>query len=231
MLKATLKYTLIVITFLTLIYAAYIGRPVFISLLATLQTLPALQLICCFSLIYILSNLFLVPIGLPLNLFAGVTWGIVGGGLIVNVLATFVAALSFLIARRFRPIWLDRFLAKKTFLNTLKNTINQYDWQFISMARINPVIPFSVSNYLFGLIPELSFKHYITATVLANLLPCFIFAAIGTMINSFYIEKGSQIHYIILETSIVLLLISILVTIKFVLPNKHNKYSLNKEII
>jgi uncharacterized membrane protein YdjX (TVP38/TMEM64 family) len=227
--KTVIKFLFAFGILILLLFAAYSNQSLFIKALAALQTLAEPQLLICFCLLYIFCNLLLLPIGLPLNLFAGLTWGTLAGGTIVNLLATFVAAISFLLARNFRHHFLDNFLARKSFFRSLKETINRYDWQFISMARINPVVPFSLSNYLFGLIPELSFRHYIIATIIANLLPCFIFAALGSMIKSFSIANNSQIHYFILEASIVVLLVSVLVTVKMLLSNHQRKFLINKE--
>jgi membrane protein DedA with SNARE-associated domain len=60
---------------------------------------------------------------------------------------------------------------------------------------------------LFGFIPHLSFRHYIIATVLANLLPCFIFSSIGSTLKFFPFEMNN-IHKIMWNVGITLLLIS-----------------------
>jgi uncharacterized membrane protein YdjX (TVP38/TMEM64 family) len=200
------------------------------SLLAKLQTWNQPTALVTFCLLFIFSNLFLLPVGLPLNLFAGLAWGTLAGGLLVNLLATFVAAISFLLARRFGHYFLNDFFNRHEFLIKLKKTIQIYDWQFVSLARINPIVPFSISNYLFGLIPELSFRHYIFATVIANLVPCFIFASIGSVLKTFSLADDSLVHTSVIKIGIVLLLISILFTIKMFTTNHQKKFTPNEEV-
>jgi uncharacterized membrane protein YdjX (TVP38/TMEM64 family) len=231
MTKTHLKYFFVAALVFVIFYEIYSHQIIFIELLNKLQKLPEPEMFVYFCLLYIISNLFLLPLGLPLNLFAGLVWGTFSGGLLINLLATFVAAVSFILARTFEHRFLDVFLKKKPNLLKFKDTINKYDWQFISMARINPLVPFSLSNYMFGLIPELSFKHYIIATVLANLLPCFVFASIGSVIKTFSLANNQQIHYLILAIGILLLLISGMLLFKMILSNQQQNYSLKKEVV
>lgn len=174
-----------------------------------LQTMTGIQLLALFSLLYIVSNLLLFPTGLPLNLLAGILWGTFIGGLLINVLATLAAALSFVIARSFGATFIEKRLNHYTGLRNFKKTINHYDWQFIVMIRINPIIPFCLSSYVFGLIPDLSFRHYILATVIANMLPSFAFASIGSVFKTISLTHANpNIKNWIINIGIALLLLS-----------------------
>ncbi len=184
-----------------------------ISLLVTLQNLHGFTALISITFIFIISSLLILPLGLPLNLIAGIIWGTLGGGILINILATLVASISFFIGRWFGHHFLEKFFKKYPLLINFKNTINRYDWQFIAMARLNPIIPFGLTSYIFGIIPELSFRHYILATFLANLIPCFAFASIGSILKTYSLDN-TNIHRLILQIGITLLLISILFTLK-----------------
>ncbi len=200
----------------------YLKQIQWASLLAWLLQLTGFQALICFCLVFILGSIFLLPIGLPLNLLAGLLWGTIAGGILINALATLVAALSFFLAKYAGRYFLNDFFAKYAVLNKLKTTINRYDWQFIAMARINPIVPFSLSNYLFGLIPELSFRHYILATFIANLLPGFAIAAIGSVFKTISLENN-PIRYVVIEIGIALLLVSGLIMLKMLAPDYRRK--------
>lgn len=164
------------------------------------------------SIIYILSNLFLLPLGLPITLLAGMIWGTLIGGILINVLATSVAVMGFYIGRWFANGFLDDH-QRFQWLTKINTVVCRYDWQFIFLARINPIVPFGLSNYLFGMMPDLSFKQYFIVTLVANLIPCLAFAAIGEVLNTFTIE-GTPIYTLIFKIGCMLSLFSLLFFMK-----------------
>lgn len=202
----------------------HIDKPLCLNLLYVIQSFNGISAILLLSIIYIISNLLILPLGLPISLLAGMLWGTIGGGVLVNILATLVAAISFYLGRWFGLDWLTRVLKKHAFLNNINNTINQYDWQFIMLVRINPIVPFGLSNYLFGVVPGLSFRHYIIATALANLIPTFIFASIGSILKTFSLTNNNIQHFIF-QIGITLLLVSALFILKVMIPIRSKRGS------
>jgi len=200
------------------------------TLLTALNTSHAYQALAWFCLIYIFSCLVSIPLGLPLNMFAGLLWGTLLGGLLINVLATLAATLSFFIARMLGHHFLEPYFKRYPRLARAKQIINRYDWQFIFMARINPIVPFSLSNYLFGLIPDLSFKRYIITTIIANLLPCFTFAALGSLFQTFTLPM-IHLQDLLLKIGLVFLFLSVLWLLKIMLINKKGRLSAVKETL
>ena len=205
-----------------------INKAEIISLLSQIENLDGLTalLILCFT--YIVSNLLILPLGLPLNLMAGMLWGTIIGGLIINVLATIVAGISFYIGRLCGIHFLEGYFKTNVYLNAAKDKFNKHDWQFISLARINPIVPFGLSNYIFGVIPDISFRHYIAVTAIANLVPCLAFASIGSMLKTFTLSNGN-IQKIIFRTGISILLISFLYAIKILMPNTIDETAQNEK--
>jgi uncharacterized membrane protein YdjX (TVP38/TMEM64 family) len=212
---------------LAIVFGMYVGGPLIQPMMAKLLTLNKFEAFLSVSFIFILGNLILLPVGLPINFLAGIIWGTFGGGVIINALAAISATISFCISRFMGAAITSKYIKRYPRLAELKDTVNRYDWQFIAMMRLNPIIPFSLSNYAFGLIPELSFRHYIVATILANLIPSFIFAGIGNTLKSATLQNHN-FHQVMLEVGVLLLLVSVMITYKMLASNSQN-YLLSKK--
>lgn len=211
-----------------LVFSAYVIHPIFSQMIDKLPSLNPLEALLTLSVIYVFGNLLILPVGLPLNILAGSLLGTLWGGLLINALATLVAVVSFLLARKFGIELTETIFGRYAFFQRFKATIVRYDWQFIAMTRINPIAPFSLSNYGFGLIPKLSFSVYFFATVLANLLPCFIFSGLGATLKNAALGNSS-IHQYILDTGIILLLLFGLISIKMMTAQKIKQPILSKD--
>lgn len=197
----------------------HLDQATFLSFLTKIQSFSTQEALVYFCMLYILSSLFLVPIGLPLNLFAGMLWGIFWGGLLINSLAILVASLSFMFTRSFRHSFLDNFFKRYGFFKKYMGFFNRHDWQFIFAARLNPIVPFGISNYLFGLVPGLSFNRYFFATILGNFLPCFAFASVGAVLKTFSLHDNN-VRRAFLDISIMLLLVSTVFLLKWTTPSR-----------
>ena len=227
--KIVKKFLTITLILSLLVVGIYVIHPVFVKMINILPNLSTRDALVTLCVIYVVGNLLILPIGLPLNIIAGSLWGTLMGGLLINTLATFVAIISFLLARQFGVELIEDLLGRYNFFRKFKTTIVRYDWQFIVMIRLNPIAPFSLSNFGFGLIPELSFPVYLVATVLANALPCFIFSALGATLKSAALGNP-DVHHFILETGIILLLVFTLLSVKMMAP-RMNQPILSKDSV
>lgn len=103
--------------------------------------------------VYILAVIFLLPL-LPFAIAAGVFFGFWHGTLVALVAINTGALVSFLISR----YWLKRW-----FLTAFRSGYSQHhtnsgplglltssDIRIISLLRLNPMVPFSLHNYLYG---------------------------------------------------------------------------------
>lgn len=224
----TLKKMIIIFSLLGIIFYCAQNKLYFLELLNKTQHLHGLGVVY-FCVIYILSNMFFVPIGMPLNLFAGMVWGTLWGGILVNLLATFVATVSFYLARTIGKDFFDNFFNNYSTLRKFRKLISKDECMFICAARINPLVPFSISNYLFGLIPNLSFRRYIFATIVANIPPCFAFAAIGSTLKTFSLQD-SNVRSLIWKVVVMLLLISVIFLMKWFFLKKNVYVSIDQEV-
>lgn len=206
--------SLILAILLFFISIHFVDKHVYLDILIYIQSFTGWKAILLISIVYLLANLLVLPLGLPINMLSGVLYGSFLGGAFINLLATIAAGLGFYIGRYF----LEDFISRSSALKRLMSSIGNYDWQFIALARLNPIVPFGLSNYLFGAIPGLSFRHYIIATVFSNALPCFIFAELGSVLGS-YAMNSATVKSLILESGAIILLVTLLFAVKHVLPN------------
>ncbi len=167
----------------------------------------------------VISNLLLLPLGLPLNLGAGIVWGMFWGGVLTSIAATLSAIFAYFIARYFAQNMLTAYIHKKGWEKLLHVT-RTHDWQLIFLTRVNPLIPFCVMNYLFGL-TTISFTRYIIVTIATNMLLCFTFSGIGSSIAT--LKLTGNLHRAMIELGLALLAGTAIYFLRLVLGKKTNK--------
>ena len=115
-----------------------------------------------FGLAYAVAALLFVP-GAALTLLAGGIFGL-GWGIVVVALATSVAdAISFLVARYFARYAVERLIAGYPRFGAVDRAITQGGWRVVALLRLSPTIPYSGSNYLYGL-TGIPFVPYLLAS-------------------------------------------------------------------
>jgi uncharacterized membrane protein YdjX (TVP38/TMEM64 family) len=117
---------------------------------------------------YVIAALLLVP-GSLLTIGAGLWFGLLWGTVIVSAAATAGAAAGFLIARHLARSRVQRFADKHERFGALDRAIRQKGWKVVALLRLSPLIPYSLSNYLYGLTP-LRLGPYLLASW-AGMLP------------------------------------------------------------
>lgn len=122
-----------------------------------------------------------LPTGLPLNLAAGVIWGGFAGGGLTWLAASISAAAAFGLSRWFGAGVVERLTAKPA-LDALVASIEEHDLLFIALSRLNPIVPYAIASYLFGL-TRVSFWRYMLATMIANAPAALLFAYMGENIG------------------------------------------------
>ena len=118
--------------------------------------------------VYVVAAVLFVP-GLPLTLGAGFLFGLGRGILLVSAASTLAAALAFLIARYFARGAVERLARKDTRFEAIDRAIGKEGWKVVALLRLSPLVPFSLSNYLYGL-TSVKFSSYV-ATSWAAMLP------------------------------------------------------------
>ena len=111
-----------------------------------------------FGAAYVVLALLFVP-GAALTMVAGAVLG-VGWGIVVVAIATSVAdAAAFLLGRYVARGAALRLMERYPRFRIVDRTISRGGWRIVALIRLNPTIPYSASNYLFGVtsVPFLPF--------------------------------------------------------------------------
>ena len=102
-----------------------------------------------FALIYIIGTVLCVP-GIVLSVAAGLLFGLWGIP-VVSAGGTIGATLSFIIGRYLLRGKLERLAAGNATFQAIDQAVSGHGGQLVFLLRLSPMIPFSVSNYLYGL--------------------------------------------------------------------------------
>jgi uncharacterized membrane protein YdjX (TVP38/TMEM64 family) len=118
--------------------------------------------------IYVAAVVLFVP-GIVLTLGAGFLFGLGWGIVVVSAASTTAAALAFLIARYFVRDSVEKMARRNPKFAAIDRAIGREGWKVVALLRLSPLVPFSLSNYLYGL-TSVEFAPYV-ATSWAAMLP------------------------------------------------------------
>ena len=127
--------------------------------------------------VYVIAVLLFVP-GSLLTIGAGLVFGLLWGTVIVSIASTTAAALAFLIARYVARDRVEALARRNEKFRAIDQAIREQGWKVVALLRLSPLVPFSVSNYLYGLTP-VSFGPYVLASWIAMLPATVLFVWIG----------------------------------------------------
>ncbi len=130
-----------------------------------------------YGLLYVLATLLFVP-GLVLTLGAGFLFGFVWGTVIVSLASTTTAALAFTIARHLARSSVEKLARKNPKFEAIDRAIAKHGWKVVALLRLSPLVPFSISNYLYGL-TAIRFGPYVLASWIAMLPATFLYVYLG----------------------------------------------------
>jgi uncharacterized membrane protein YdjX (TVP38/TMEM64 family) len=116
--------------------------------------------------------------GSLLTIGAGLVFGVVWGTVVVSVAATTTAALAFLIARHLARARVEAMARRHQRFEAIDRAIAEKGWKVVALLRLSPVVPFSVSNYLYGLTP-VRFVPYVVTSWAAMLPGTLLYVWLG----------------------------------------------------
>ena len=117
-----------------------------------------------FALFYVIAEVLAIPAA-PLTASSGYLFGLVPGFLTVLTSATIAATISFYIGRTFLRDWALRMAAKWPQWMAVDKAVNKEGFKVVLLLRLSPLLPFALSNYLYGL-TSVDFWSYVSATFL-----------------------------------------------------------------
>jgi uncharacterized membrane protein YdjX (TVP38/TMEM64 family) len=142
-----------------------------------------------YALAYVVAALFFVP-GIVLTIGAGYLFGLAWGVVIVSIASTVAAALAFLIARYAARDRVQRLARRNEKFAAIDRAIGENGWKVVGLLRLSPLVPFSVSNYLYGL-TSVRLPPYLLASWVGMLPATVLYVSLGAAGRSAG-EKGRR---------------------------------------
>jgi uncharacterized membrane protein YdjX (TVP38/TMEM64 family) len=130
-----------------------------------------------FSLLYALATVLLVP-GAVRTIAAGMLFGLALGALAAWSGAVLGAALAFLIGRHLARSRIEAVTRGNTSFEAIDDAIGKQGWKIIGLLRLSPLIPFNLSNYVYG-ITKVGFWPYVLASAIGMVPGTLLYAYLG----------------------------------------------------
>ncbi|MDQ6623067.1 MAG: TVP38/TMEM64 family protein [Verrucomicrobiota bacterium] len=163
--------------------------------------------------VYALATVLFLP-GWIFTVGAGLSFGLLWGTVTALCGATIGATLAFLIARYAARGAISKRFGKDAKFKRIDEAIGKQGWKMVGLLRLSPIIPFNLSNYVYGL-TAIEFVPYVIATFVGMLPGTLLYVYLGT-IGKLGLEAGkhgsgkSTLEYVFLGVG---LLATIAVTI------------------
>ncbi|MCY4027298.1 MAG: VTT domain-containing protein [Acidobacteria bacterium] len=127
--------------------------------------------------LYVALVLLLVP-GVAPTLAAGALFGLARGVIIVAIATSVADALAFLVARHIGRRAVERLAARYPRARAVDLAVAQAGWRIVALLRLNPAVPYSASNYLFGA-TGVAFLPYLVTSGIFTLPGTFTYVYLG----------------------------------------------------
>ena len=132
-----------------------------------------------FILAYVVATVGFIP-GSALTIGAGLLFGLWKGVMVVSIASITGACLAFLVARYALRSRVQRRFAKAPRFQAIDQAIAKEGGKMIFLLRLTPLMPFSLSNYLYGL-TAVPFTHYFFASWVGMLPGTILYVYIGSL--------------------------------------------------
>jgi uncharacterized membrane protein YdjX (TVP38/TMEM64 family) len=153
-----------------------------------------------FAIVYILGALLLLPEAM-LTVLAGALFGTFWGFLFAWTCAMIGSFTAFLIARLALRERIEKRAEKNKWLRAVNRALPREGWKVVALARLSPLVPFGLQNYLFG-VTKVRRRDYLAATALAIIPGTVVYAFIGATGRSL-MAGGSAMNWTMLAVGIV----------------------------
>jgi len=117
-----------------------------------------------FAMVYVVAEVLAIP-AMPLTASSGYLFGLFPGFLTVLMSATVGACISFFIGRTMLRGWALKIASGSAKWRAIDKAVGKYGFKVILLLRMSPLLPFAISNYLYGL-TSVDFWSYLAATFL-----------------------------------------------------------------
>lgn len=114
-----------------------------------------------FGAAYAVSALLFIP-GAALTLVAGAVFGLGWGMVIVSIASSVADGTAFLIGRYLARDAVERLARRYRPFQAIDGAITQGGWRVVALLRLSPTVPYSASNYFYGLTGIRFFPYWVT---------------------------------------------------------------------
>ena len=128
---------------------------------------------------YAIATVLFLP-GWIFTVAAGLLFGVVGGTAVALSGATIGAALAFLVARYLVRDSIQNLAGSNPRFQAIDRAIGENGWKIVGLLRLNPLIPFNLSNYFYG-ITAIRFWPYVLTSAIGMLPGTLLYAYLGAV--------------------------------------------------
>jgi len=132
-----------------------------------------------FVAVYAVAAVFFVP-GSVLTIGAGFAFGLLRGTVAVSLGSTLGAGLAFLVSRHLVRKRISVLAQRNEKFAAIDQAIGREGWKIILLLRLSPLIPFNLSNYLYGL-TAIPFRPYLLASWVGMLPATVLYVYLGVV--------------------------------------------------
>lgn len=147
--------------------------------LETIRDMSVVTGALVFMVLYTVTTVFLVP-GAILTLAAGAIFGVIKGTIFVSLGSTVGATVAFFVGRYFARDWVSSKIAGRPRFAAIDDAIGREGWKIVGLLRLSPVVPFSLSNYFYG-ITKVKPLGYILASWIGMLPGTLMYVYVGSL--------------------------------------------------
>jgi uncharacterized membrane protein YdjX (TVP38/TMEM64 family) len=130
-----------------------------------------------YAVAYVLVTVLLLPAWL-MTIGAGFLFGLVPGSVVVLVGQVVGASCAFLIARHLARDRVERAAARDPRFAALDKAIAEKGWRIVLLLRMSAVVPFVLSNYVYGL-TAIRFWPYVGASAVGMVPLILLYVGLG----------------------------------------------------
>lgn len=174
-------FTVLVVGGIVAASTGVISKDSLISLTKWFETLGP-GAVVLYSALYFVLELLAVP-ALPLTLGAGYLFGVLKGTISVSISSSLAAAAAFLIARYGLRDTVSNLATRYPKFRAIDRAIGREGFKFVFLLRLSPLLPFSISNYLYGL-TSVNFTQFCFASWLGMLPGTIAYVSAGAAVSA-----------------------------------------------
>jgi uncharacterized membrane protein YdjX (TVP38/TMEM64 family) len=144
-----------------------------------------------FIVAYTAAAVLAVP-GTILTLAAGFVFGVVFGVPLVSAGSVLGAIAAFLLGRFSARSWVAERVERSTRLRALVAVTRDDGFKIVLLARLSPLLPYNVLNYLFG-VTAVRFRDYVLASWLGMLPATVLYVYVGSLTKTVTALTGGNL--------------------------------------